>query len=99
MANNITVEQTAQMLLDNDNILLMCHKSPDGDTLGSAAALCYGLKQAGKTCAVVCADKIPAKYDYLNLPVYAGEFDIKLKKVGNSELSRKLSLNKAIRKN
>ena len=79
MANNITVEQTAQMLLDNDNILLMCHKSPDGDTLGSAAALCYGLKQAGKTCAVVCADKIPAKYDYLNLPVYAGEFDIKFK--------------------
>ena len=79
MANNITVEQTAQMLLDNDNILLMCHKSPDGDTLGSAAALCYGLKQAGKSCAVVCADKIPAKYDYLNLPVYAGEFDIKFK--------------------
>ena len=29
----------------------------------------------------------------------AEEFDIKLKKVGNSELSRKLSLNKAIRKN
>ena len=79
MANNITVEQTAQMLLDSDNILLMCHKSPDGGTLGSAAALCYGLKQAGKTCAVVCADKIPAKYDYLNLPVYAGEFDIKFK--------------------
>ena len=29
----------------------------------------------------------------------AEEFDIKLKEVGNSELSRKLSLNKAIRKN
>lgn len=26
-------------------------------------------------------------------------FDIKLKEVGNSELSRKLSLNKAVRKN
>lgn len=29
----------------------------------------------------------------------AEEFDIKLKEVGNSELSRKLSLNKAVRKN
>lgn len=40
---------------------------------------------------------------YRNLILAQGlmteEFDIKLKEVGNSELSRKLSLNKAIRKN
>mgnify|MGYP001139295186 FL=1 len=35
----------------------------------------------------------------LSQGLMAEEFDIKLKEVGNSELSRKLSLNKAIRKN
>ena len=31
-------------LLKAENILLLCHKNPDGDTIGSAAALYHVLK-------------------------------------------------------
>lgn len=36
-------------LRENDNFLLLTHTRPDGDTLGSAAALCSALRRAGKT--------------------------------------------------
>ena len=45
--------------------LLLCHASPDGDTLGSATALCRGLRALGKTVNIDCADPIPEKFQYL----------------------------------
>ncbi|MBQ9845117.1 MAG: bifunctional oligoribonuclease/PAP phosphatase NrnA [Oscillospiraceae bacterium] len=72
--NGISIENAAQMLLDADNILILCHKNPDGDTLGSAAALMYALKAKGKVCAVACHDIIPAKYDFLGIEVYENQF-------------------------
>lgn len=42
-------KKTAELLLRQDNILILTHKNPDGDTLGSAAALCLALRRAGKT--------------------------------------------------
>lgn len=41
--------QTADWLGDRDNFLLITHRRPDGDTLGSAAALTQGLREIGKT--------------------------------------------------
>ncbi|MGI6013899.1 MAG: DHH family phosphoesterase [Oscillospiraceae bacterium] len=38
----------AAQLREKDEILIVTHKRPDGDTLGSAAALCRGLRQLGK---------------------------------------------------
>ena len=38
-----------QYLLAHDGFLILTHKNPDGDTLGSAAALCSALRRAGKT--------------------------------------------------
>lgn len=32
-----------------DNMLLLTHVRPDGDTIGSAAALCQALRDMGKT--------------------------------------------------
>ena len=52
-------------LLGNDSFAVLCHKSPDGDTLGSAFALCLGLRKLGKKARVLCADPIPQKYSYL----------------------------------
>ena len=72
--NGITVQQTAEYLKNADNILLLCHKNPDGDTLGSAGGLMYALKKLGKICAVACNDEIPQKYDFLNLDVFRGQF-------------------------
>lgn len=65
MTNKITVEQAASMLKEADNILLLAHQYPDGDTLGSNYALCLALQQMGKQVRVLCGDTIPVKYDYM----------------------------------
>ncbi len=61
----INVEQCAERLSKKDNILILTHAHPDGDTLGCGFALCRALMQIGKICAVENADEIPKKYDYL----------------------------------
>ena len=38
----------ADWFLDRDRFVILTHRKPDGDTLGSAAALCLGLRQLGK---------------------------------------------------
>lgn len=43
----------ADWLLDRDRFVLLTHRKPDGDTVGSAAALCLGLRQLGKTAHVL----------------------------------------------
>ena len=45
----LTVEQAAALLRTFDNILILTHVRPDGDTVGCAAALCAGLRALGKT--------------------------------------------------
>lgn len=77
MTTKIDINATAQLLLKKDNILIICHKNPDGDTLGSGAALAHTLKSMGKNAAVVCHNTIPSKYDYLEIPVFSGEFEVK----------------------
>ena len=52
-------------LLEGDFFTILCHKSPDGDTLGSAFALCLALRKLGKKARVLCADPVPQKYSYL----------------------------------
>ena len=39
MTEFLDLSQTAQRLCDMDNVLILCHKNPDGDTLGCGAAL------------------------------------------------------------
>lgn len=43
------VPQTAELLRSWDDILILTHKRPDGDTIGSACALCLVLRGLGKT--------------------------------------------------
>jgi len=45
----LTVQQTAELLRSFDNVLILTHVRPDGDTVGCAAALCAGLRALGKT--------------------------------------------------
>ena len=39
----------AELLKKNNGYLILTHRNPDGDTVGSAAALCSALRRAGKT--------------------------------------------------
>ena len=54
----------ADFLQGINSAVILCHRSPDGDTLGSAFALCFGLRQLGKKARVLCSDPIPQKYSY-----------------------------------
>ncbi len=47
------------------DILLLCHRNPDGDTIGSAFALFYALKSLGCRVNVRCADAFPKVFSYL----------------------------------
>ncbi len=55
----------AQRLAGADKILILTHKDPDGDTLGSAFGLCKALSSMGKMARVECPDPLPARYDYM----------------------------------
>ena len=57
MTNNTLVQEAGKSLLEKDNILIICHKNPDGDTIGSAAGLMNALLDLGKTAAVLCNDE------------------------------------------
>ena len=76
MTNNIDVAKAAQLLSEKNNILLLCHKNPDGDTIGAAAGLCHALKIKGKKVAVLCSDEFPANYSFMQVPLYHGQFDV-----------------------
>ena len=49
MTKALTNKETADFLREHDNFLILNHRRPDGDAVGSAAALCLGLRQMGKT--------------------------------------------------
>ena len=53
MANTMTRNECARWLLDHDNYVILTHRRPDGDAIGSAVALCLGLRQLGKTAHVL----------------------------------------------
>ena len=53
------------------SIALVCHVSPDGDTIGSALAVRQGLMQLGKRVALFCQDPVP---EYLHFLPGAEEF-------------------------
>ena len=75
MSEIITSEVAVERLYAANNILIICHKNPDGDTLGSAAALFWALKSLDKTAAVLCNDEIPAKFGYMKIEQFTGQFD------------------------
>ncbi len=60
-----TPREFAKILKEQENILLLCHIRPDGDTLGSAYALKYALEAKGKSVTVSCADKIPKRLEFI----------------------------------
>lgn len=49
----LTLNEAADFLRSRDNFVILTHRKPDGDTVGSAAALCLGLRSLGKTAFVL----------------------------------------------
>ena len=59
------LQDAVRFLRTHDDILLIAHVSPDGDTLGSCFALYGALLELGKHAQVVCEDPVPAIYRFL----------------------------------
>ena len=62
MTKKISITDTAQWLRDNDSYLIITHRKPDGDAIGSAAALARTLRKLGKNAALYNNPEITDKY-------------------------------------
>ena len=58
--NNIIVE-----IKKSNNIVLLCHKNPDGDAIGSTIAMYHLLKKIGKEVDIVI-ENAPVRFDFIN---------------------------------
>ncbi|MBR6766876.1 MAG: bifunctional oligoribonuclease/PAP phosphatase NrnA [Clostridia bacterium] len=65
MAARTTIEALARWLKDQDDILLMGHVSPDGDTTGSCLAILHALDSLGKRAEVRLPGGIANLYRFL----------------------------------
>ena len=54
--------ETLTLLRSLRDVLILIHRSPDGDCIGGGYALYYMLQQLGIRSRVLCADPIPAQY-------------------------------------
>ena len=58
MSKKINLQETGNLLMAAQTLVLCCHVSPDGDTLGSALGLSHYLEQQGKKVTVLVDDDI-----------------------------------------
>ena len=73
--SSLTRIDAARWLQDHDNFLILTHRRPDGDTLGSAAVLCRGLRQLGKTAHILQNPEITEKYAPLHTGLTISQTD------------------------
>ena len=65
------MQKVIDYLKEWDNLLLLTHVRPDGDTIGSAAALCRALRDMGKTAYLLYNPEITATYEPYAAPYWA----------------------------
>lgn len=60
-----TFLQVQHRLADSRELVVLCHARPDGDALGSLAALARSAAGAGKTVHSLVPDAVPERYEFL----------------------------------
>ena len=70
----LTVKEAAEFLRLHNNFELLTHDYPDGDTLGSAYALCLALRSLGKNARIITTG-LPKNFGFLNEGVEEQSFD------------------------
>lgn len=61
----VDIKKTIELLRNAQDILIIPHQKPDGDTLSCALALYLALTKLGKQAKIECSDAIPCKYNYM----------------------------------
>lgn len=59
------IHRLQRLLNDAQSIAITCHRSPDGDAVGSSLALCHVLRRLGKDAIVVTPDMIPRSLQFV----------------------------------
>lgn len=63
--DDMTIERLRAIINGVQRIAITCHKSPDGDALGSSLALCHVLRRLGKEAVVVTPDMVPRALEFI----------------------------------
>lgn len=66
MSKNNSLFEIAEFLKGQQQLTLLCHVRPDGDTLGCAYGLKAILEMQGKEVQVLCADRVSPRYRFLS---------------------------------
>jgi phosphoesterase RecJ-like protein len=61
----LTLDECCEGLIGADKVKVLMHVRPDGDTVGSCAALCHILMQMGKDVTYDCGEPIPKRLEFL----------------------------------
>ncbi len=60
-----TIARIAELLKAGQPTVILIHRDPDGDAVGSGLALSLALEQLGQSVPVLCSDPVPARYHFL----------------------------------
>ena len=66
MMKKISRSETAAFLKEHDHYCILSHCRPDGDTVGSSAALCRILRAMGKTAHVLYNEEVTDMFSWLH---------------------------------
>lgn len=69
----MTIKEVAEILKQHDNFEILTHNYPDGDCLGSGAALALALEKLGKRARVITTERAE-KFSYLFENLSEGDF-------------------------
>jgi len=61
----MTISEAAVFLRENDGYIILTHSHPDGDTIGSAAGLCLGLRAMGKQAYVARNPEVVGRFGHM----------------------------------
>ena len=73
--NEITLEEARNIFTSAERIVILSHYRPDGDCIGSAAALVLAARKLGKKAFAADSDELPQKLSFIvdipGDPIYA----------------------------
>ncbi|MFA5928451.1 MAG: bifunctional oligoribonuclease/PAP phosphatase NrnA [Candidatus Margulisiibacteriota bacterium] len=58
-------KKLSSFIKNNKKLVIVIHRDPDGDAIGSAIALSSLLKQKGVVSSIICATAVPESYNFL----------------------------------
>lgn len=65
MLNHQELEKIDALMNSSHRILIIPHRSPDGDTLGGSLALYHLLLNKGKQPEIICVDEVPPEFNFM----------------------------------